>query len=512
MTPRPLLALIPALALASLLQAQPALPKRIQQVLDRPEFAHAIWGMEFYDLGSKRTAFALNQARLFVPGSTTKLLTTGTALAVLGPDHRFRTRVYRTGPVRNGVVEGDLVLVASGDPNLSRWQHPAGSYAFIDQDHSYGGQPLPSDPHAALRDLAQQVASRGIRAVTGQVIVDASLFREGTRELGTRIVMSPLVVNDNVIDIVVTPAARSGEAALVAVSPRTSYLTVQANIVTADSGSRPALRTVEDSTDRDHRTLVITGRVPRGEPSNPRWAVPVPSRFGETVLAELLNEEGVRAIPRLGARVVDVTQLARGYADSMIVAEHVSLPLSAAARVILKTSQNLHASNMPLLLGSQPAARAAGKNGFDLAREWLVGAGLDLDGAVQGDGAGGDAFFSPAFMTRYLAMVASQPWAAAFKDALPILGTDGTLAKIQVEAPGAGKVFAKTGTYASFDPLNRRTIVHAKGLAGYFTSRSGRSMAFAIYVNNLAVATGDPALTAGQALGEIASIAWEIIR
>ncbi len=512
MTPRPLLALIPALALAALLPAQPAPPKRIQQVLDRPEFAHAIWGMEFYDLGSKKTVFAVNPARLFVPGSTTKLLTTGTALAVLGPDHRFHTRVYRTGPVRNGVVEGDLVLVASGDPNLSRWQHPAGSYAFVDQDHSYGGQPLPSDPLAALRDFAQQVASRGIRAITGQVIVDASLFREGARELGTRIVMSPMVINDNVIDIVVTPGARPDDAASVAVSPRTSYLTVQANIVTADSGSRPALRTLEDSTDRDHRTLVITGRVATGEPSNRRWAVPVPSRFGEIVMAELLNEAGVRAIPRLGARMADMAQLSRGYSDSMLVAEHVSLPLSAAARVILKTSQNLHASNMPLLLGSLPTARASGKTGFDLAREWLVGAGLDVDGAVQGDGAGGDAFFSPAFMTRYLAMVASQPWAGTFRDALPILGTDGTLARIQVEAPAAGKVFAKTGTYSSFDPLNRRTIVHAKGLAGYFTSRSGRSMAFAIYVNNLAIASGDPAVTAGQALGEIASIAWEIIK
>ena len=512
MNPRPRLALLPALALASVLHAQPAPPRRVQAVLDRPEFAHASWGMEFYDLDSRKTIFALNPARLFVPGSTTKLLTTGTAFATLGPDHRFRTRVYRTGPVRSGVLEGDLVLVASGDPNLSRWEHPEGSYAFIDQDHSYGGQPLPSDPLTALRYLAQQVAARGIRSITGQVLVDASLFREGTRELGTRIVMSPLVINDNVVDIVVTPAARAGEPASVEVSPRTSYLTVHANIVTADSGTASALRTVEDSTDRDHRTLVISGRVPRGDASNPRWAVPVPSRFGEIVFSELLNAADVRAIPRLGARILDPSAPARPYSDSMMVAEHVSLPFSAAARVILKTSQNLHASNMPLLLGAQPAARAAGKSGFDLAREWLQGASLTLDGAVQGDGAGGDAFFSPAFMTRYLALVATQPWAAAFTDALPILGVDGTLAKIQVNAAGAGKVFAKTGTYSSYDPLNRRTIVHAKGLAGYFTSKSGKRMAFAIYVNNVAIASGDPALLAGQALGEIASLAWEIIR
>ena len=51
-----------------------------------------------------------------------------------------------------------------------------------------------------------------------------------------------------------------------------------------------------------------------------------------------------------------------------------------------------------------------------------------------------------------------------------------------------------------------------KGLAGYFTSRSGRRIAFALYVNNLAVKQGDPAEVAGQALGEIASLAWERIR
>jgi D-alanyl-D-alanine carboxypeptidase/D-alanyl-D-alanine-endopeptidase (penicillin-binding protein 4) len=237
-----------------------------------------------------------------------------------------------------------------------------------------------------------------------------------------------------------------------------------------------------------------------------------PSRFGEIVLAEVLNDVGIRVIPRLGSRTVDATQLSRGYADSLLVAEHISLPFEAAARVILKTSQNLHASSMPMVLGAQPAAREAGKNGFDVAREWLQGAGLNTDGAVQGDGAGGDAFFSPAFMTRYLEYVSTQPWAQQFHDALPVLGTDGTLAAIQTTAPAVGKVHAKTGTFSSYDPLNKRSLVHAKGLAGYFTSKSGRRIAFAIYVNNFAANVPDPAMLAGQALGEIASIAWEVIK
>lgn len=500
------------LCLPTALASQPVPDARIRAVMDRPEFAHASWGLEFYDLDAKKVVASVNGNRLFVPGSTTKLLTMGTALEVLGPDHRFRTRVFRTGPIRNGVLEGDLVLVASGDPNLSGRQRADGSYAFVDRDHSYGGPPLATDPLRTLRDIAKQIAGRGITAVTGQVIVDASLFPEGDRELGTRVVMSPMVVNDNVIDIVVTPGAKTGAVAAVVVSPRTRYLTVDARITTGDSGSANAVVAVEDSTNVDHRVMVLAGNVPRGAPLNVRWAVASPRRFGEIVLGEVLADVGVQVLPRLGQRALDLPALSRYYVDSMVVAEHVSLPLTAAAVVLLKTSQNLHASNFPQLLGALPASRTASKTGFDLAHDWLLREGLDVDGAVQGDGAGGAALFSPRFMSRYLALVASRPWAAAFQAALPVLGKDGTLATIQVSAPGAGNVFAKTGTYATYDPLNRRTLVTGKGLAGYFTAKSGRRFAFAIYVNNVAVTKGDPAIVAGQALGEIASLAWEHMR
>jgi D-alanyl-D-alanine carboxypeptidase/D-alanyl-D-alanine-endopeptidase (penicillin-binding protein 4) len=492
-------------------QQPPAPDAAIRAVMDRPEFRHAIWGMAFYDLDAKRLVAGVNVDRLFTPGSTTKLLTMGTALEALGPDHRFRTRVYRTGPVRDGVLLGDLVLRASGDPNLSGRVRDGNRYAFVDKDHSYGGMPLESDPLTTIRALAQQVAKAGIRRISGQVMVDASLFPEGERELGTRVVLSPMVVNDNVVDIVLRPGARTGDPVQVSVSPASSYLTVQATLTTADSSTPLLARSVEDSTNPDHRTLVLTGTVPRGAPVNARWAVASPRRFGEIVFAEALQAAGVSAIARLGSRVTDARTFAPFYTDSLVVAEHVSLPLTAEAVVLLKTSQNLHASNFPLLLPALTGG-AAGRTGFDIARDWLQKEGLDLDGAQQSDGAGGDALFSPSFMVQYLAMLAKKPWAGAFHDALPILGRDGTLALIQVKAPGAGQVHAKTGTYAKYDALNRRTLVTGKGLAGYVTTRSGRKLAIALYVNNLAVKQGDPADVAGQALGEIASLAWERIK
>ncbi|HJZ78708.1 MAG TPA: D-alanyl-D-alanine carboxypeptidase, partial [Pyrinomonadaceae bacterium] len=111
--------LLLANAPASIAQSN-TLAHRIQNIMDRPEFRHALFGIEFYSLDTGKPIYTFNADKLFTPGSTTKLLTEGTALGLLGADYRFRTRVYRTGPVdREGTLDGDLVLVASGDPNLS---------------------------------------------------------------------------------------------------------------------------------------------------------------------------------------------------------------------------------------------------------------------------------------------------------------------------------------------------------------------------------------------------------
>src|SRR5213083_44648 len=105
---------------------------------------------------------------MFVPASTTKLLTEGTLLAKLGADYRFHTRIYRTGPLDSkGKLKGDLVLVASGDPDLSNRIQPDGTLAFVDEDHSYGGPALPGDPLAIIKQLAKDVAVKGIHKIQG---------------------------------------------------------------------------------------------------------------------------------------------------------------------------------------------------------------------------------------------------------------------------------------------------------------------------------------------------------
>ncbi len=151
--------------------------------------------------------------------------------------------------------------------------------------------------------------------------------------------------------------------------------------------------------------------------------------------------------------------------------------------------------------------------GFVVENAFLTDAKLDLSGAAQGDGAGGDwaDLFSPDFMVQYLTYWTTRPDYQVFFKALPILGKDGTLAKIQTSSPGAGHVFAKTGTFGSDDKLGGKMMLNGKGLAGYVITKDGKRLAFAAYVNHVSLAPDPEAAqqVAGQALGEIAAAAYD---
>jgi len=510
------LALVPFRCVLHAAEPAAAFAARIDPIIGRPEFRHAFWGIAFLDLDTGQTVYELNADKLFTPASTTKLLTLGTALALLGPDYRFTTRIYRTGAIgAGGVLSGDLVLVASGDPNLSGRVRADGTLAFENEDHSYGGDPstraVPGDPLLVIRKLAAQVAAKGIRAIHGQVRVDVSLFPEGERELGTGTTLSPIVVNDNVIDVTVGPGAGPDARAVVTTSPDTSYVRFINQVKTGAAGSLPALNDPADIANPDGtHTVTLSGSFPAGmAPILYSYPVPEPSRFAATVLQEALAEKGVRVEPGAGGSAMSaVSATSVPLAADQIVAEHVSAPFREEVKVTLKVSQNLHASLMPKLLGVLLRKNDT-QTGFDLERDFLTAAGLDLSGAQQADGAGGDAHYSPAFMVHYLAVMAKRPDAAIFQGALPILGRDGTLFDIQTGSPAAGHVFAKTGTYTSGDPLNRRVLVNGKGLAGYMTTAAGRHLAFALYVNNVSVAApGEVKPVVGQTLGEIAAAVY----
>ncbi len=505
-----------AVLLLAAVTSSPALSaERINTIVTRPDLRNAIVAGEVYDLDTHRVLWSRNPQTLMEAASTTKLLTTGTSLALLGPDFRWTTPVCRVGNVdANGTLEGSVVLTASGDPNLSQRIKPDGTLAFENEDHSYDGsydtRAVPGDPLAVLRDLAAQVAKSGVKEVDGQVLVDTSLFPDQGPEAGTGAVVSPIVVNDNLVDVTITPGAKQGDPTTISVSPQTSYVTFSNESTTGAPGSEPTIDMKEDHKYRAGTHVVrITGKMPLGAPILFAYRVPEPVAFAEAAFTAALQDAGVAVKPRLLANAG--TSCANG---GVQIAQHVSPPLSEDVYVTLKVSDNLHASLFPYMWAIHVAHAKTDllKAAFAQEHAFLQRAGLNLHGASQQDGLGGFAYFTPDFMVHYLAFVSSQPWYPALQRALPILGVDGTLFNIQNQSPAVGKVFAKTGTWGTDDLLNDGELV-TKGLAGFTTTRSGHHVAFAFWINRMygkqSVDTRkDGAHHAGELLGAMAAATY----
>jgi D-alanyl-D-alanine carboxypeptidase/D-alanyl-D-alanine-endopeptidase (penicillin-binding protein 4) len=505
-------------SMESTAQARESLTARLDKIMSQPEFAHANFGIEFYALDTGRVIYKLNADKLFVPASTTKLVTEGTVLARLGPDFRFHTRIYRTGPIdKSGRLKGDLVLVASGDPNLSNRLQPDGTLAFVDEDHTYGGPALPGDPLTVIRELARSVYAKGVRRIEGHVVIDASLFPDGAREGGTGVVMSSIMVNDNVIDLAAAPGSKPGDSVALHISPQTSYAHFVNHLTTAAAGGQANIDTDNVSNPDGTATITVTGSVPAGSaPQTSMAPVPSPTRFAAVVLEESLRSAGIQVPSGHAGAQSDIAGLAHFYTDENLVAEHISAPISEDVKVTLKVSHNLHAGIGQNLLGAYVAHDKTDpfKAGFKIERAFLEGAHLDLSGASQGDGAGGDwaDLFSPEFMCSYLTYWSKQPAFDVFFKALPILGKDGSLAKVQTGSPAAGHVFAKTGTFVTDNLLGGKSMLNSKGLAGFVFTQSGRKLAFAAYVNHFQLpgdGNAQPQEVAGQVLGAIAAAAYD---
>src|SRR4051794_25094176 len=170
------------LALASLARAEDSLPSKLDLVTKSSGYQDGHWGLLVVDAKTGKTVYERNADHLFCPASVTKLFSTAAALVDLGPDYRFKTPVVRRGEIsKDGVLKGDLILVARGDLSLGGRTGPDGTLQFVDNDHTYAGGNLKSaildtDPLAGLDQLAREVHASGVKSVTGEVLVDDRLF------------------------------------------------------------------------------------------------------------------------------------------------------------------------------------------------------------------------------------------------------------------------------------------------------------------------------------------------
>ncbi len=496
---------------SALRAADKPLDVRIAEVLAEERYETAHWGILITEQGSRKVIYEYNAGKMFAPASTTKLYSVATALDAFGPDHRFETSVYQQGELTgDGELKGDLVLVAGGDLTLGGRADSVGRIAFQNVDHTYADfttchELTDPDPLAGLDELARQTAAGGIKRVRGEVRVDDTLFdkSEGTGSGPSNV--TPIMVNDNVIDFLVTPD-KAGAPATVAWRPKTAVIDVDARVDTVAAGSEAKIQI----TAVGERSMIVRGQIAEGDqPLVGTREVPDPATFARGLFIEALRRAGVTVDASPLATNVSVSLAGQGADDHrMRVALLKSPPFSEEAKLILKVSLNLHACALPSLVAVKHGKRTL-VEGLQLQREFLERAGVDVKTISFADGAGGARgdFTTPRATVQLLHYMATRPDFAFYEAALPILGIDGTLSKsVGTESPARGKVHAKTGTLSWENTMNGGYLLTSKALAGYLTTASGRKLVLAMMVNNVPLQKSADTALVGQTLGRLCEI------
>ena len=464
-----------------------ALLPEFQQIMAKPLYKFSSWLIYAADLQSGQPLYDFNGRGLVVPGSVTKLFPGAAALTAYGPDYRFQTPVYRTGPVdAQGQLQGDLILVASGDLTMGGRDTADGHIDYESYDHTYANTTdlatlTPEDPLAGLNDLASQVATSGIRHVSGNVIIDARLWALMKKD---EYVLSPIMINDNVIDLTISPGG-IGQTATVDWRPKTQAYQVVSQVQTMASGQQSQATAVSLRPGQ----IVVEGQIPVDQGSLLRtFQIEDPATFARTLFIEALQRQGVTVDAEpTGSNPTDLLPPSGNYLDSQRSALHTSLPFSENLSLIFHVSQNEQADTLVFLL-----ALKNGLNTFDDGMQdilpFLQMTPVDTDAVSLGDGRGNDRadLFSPYTATVLLRYMAGQPNGAVYRDALPLLGEKGLeIDAVAADSPVRGKAAAKSGTTSVGDLMNQRIMTLGRGLAGYVTTQSGRQLVFSIYVQNV---------------------------
>ena len=471
-----------------------ALAQQIDKIVSEPDVSRSFWGIEVTSLKDGSTLYSRNADKLFTPASNTKLFTTAAALALIGPDYKFKTTIETNGSIdRYGRLTGDLFVVGRGDPNISGRILP------------YYLRTERKDPALkVLEELADQVVAKGVKYIDGDVIGDDSYYAferygEGWAqddmvwEWGAPV--SALTVNDNVVYVSIFPADKPGDKAFVQIAPFAEYYKIDNRVMTTPQGTGP--RRIYITREPGSNQLTLFGNIPVDDVgANEALAIEDPAEFAAQVFRSMLERRGVvvyghpktkhTELATLSTFSITTTAPAGGgdgesrpkppNPDSRsLLANHESQPLMTDLKVINKVSQNLHAELMLRLLGREKGNGGTIESGLEVVRSFLLQAGIHSDEYVFFDGSGlsRQNLVTPDAVTKMLAYADSQPWGKAYADTLPVAGLDGSLSERLRGTPAQGRVLAKTGS-----------LGHVNALSGYINTLSGDRVAFSIMCNN----------------------------
>lgn len=503
-----------ALSVASLLSSlslaaeTKPIPEDIQKVMQQSKYQHATWGLYAKDLTSGEVLYDLNYDKMFSPASTSKLFSVAALLSALGDDYRFKTPVYADGTVTDGILKGNLILVAQGDLVFGGRQSEKDKISFTALDHVNANE-VPGvtltkeDPLTGFNELAKQIAQSGIKEINGDVVIDNALFETTEKR---NITLSPMFINENLIDLVVNPTVE-GELAKITWRPQVPGYAINNNVKTIAKGGALA---IEATFDDSGHTIRVQGTIPVDNKDIVR-TLPIkdPQAFAQAAFAQALKNQGIKITPPTSG---SEQQRPSSYTELHPVAELVSPPLSEYAKLILKVSHNIGADSIPLLLAAHKGKKTFDE-GMRMIGDFLINdVKLPEDSFVFIDAAGGNENrLTPLDEIQLLTFINKLPKAQFqhFYDALPILGVDGSLEDFAKKSAGAGKVRAKPGTGVAFNLATGKFFLITQALGGYIEGKNGHLWAYMLAVNNGTMPAIDDIFAIFEDVSQISSMIYE---
>ncbi|MBL8991532.1 MAG: D-alanyl-D-alanine carboxypeptidase/D-alanyl-D-alanine-endopeptidase [Phycisphaerae bacterium] len=450
-------AMVTALTLSAASSIAQSLEREIQSVLSQARLGSAQVGVSVQDAGTGEPLASINERAALAPASNLKLLTSGTALLVLGKDFEFRTRIVRDGD--------RLVIVGSGDPALADPKLLAKMGLTLEQ---------------FLDRIAASIRDSGVTGVR-EIVVDDRVFDRDTihaswpknqLNLWYCAPVTGLNFHTNVLEIYPSAGQRAGNAPTVRTVPSARWIELVNRARTVAAGSTSLWAAQEPGAEF---RFTLYGEL-RAAPEEP---IEVTVREPGLLLARLLADR----VGRLGLGIAGATPTVRPAADGEAAPAGptvalVRTPISEILERCNTDSQNLYAEALLKRLGNVVTGQPGSwSNGSTVVRMQInEKLGPEAGDLVMTDGSGlaRDNRVTPVMLASWLGILYRDPNLSPLFVRSMASSAEGRLRQRFKDKKLTNEVHAKTGF-----------IRGVLCLSGYVVNPStGRAAAFSILVNN----------------------------